>query len=216
MTSPSTSVAATSPPPRRKRPPPGPPAEVWFWRVLPKKGRGEHRTLADNVQYDGWELIWERRPLAPGRYRLEFRDDRRAIVGVRYAIVPDPRSQERPYFTTGRRRRSQRTVPAARPAWEPRAAPPPPATARPATARSASTTPALHPPGAAVTGKIWQRRQNGDWEQYDRNLAIPKNYRRLWLEASRTVVLVYAPNGTWPGYVPGSLKGGEACLVPQR
>ena len=72
MTSASTSVAAISPPPRRKRPPPGPPAEVWFWRVLPKKGRGEHRTLADNVQYDSWELIWERRPLAPGRYRYRY------------------------------------------------------------------------------------------------------------------------------------------------
>jgi hypothetical protein len=179
--------------------------------VLPKKGRGEHRTLTDNVQYDGWELIWERRPLAAGRYRLEFRDDRRAIVSVRYAIVPDPRSQERPYFTTGRRRRSQRTVPAARPAWEQRPAPPPPAPAR-----SASTTPTLQPPGAAAAGKIWQLRRNGKWEQYDRNLAIPENYHRLWLEASRTVVLVYAPDGTRPGYMPGSLKGGTPCLVPQR
>jgi hypothetical protein len=107
----------------RSRPPrstPGPPAEVWFWCILPKakKGRGEHRTLTDNVQYDGWQNIWTRRPPAPGRYRIEFRDARRAIVRVEYVNVPDPRSGAVPYFTHGRIRRPQRKIPPASPAWE--------------------------------------------------------------------------------------------------
>jgi hypothetical protein len=219
-----TSLPPRAPRPRRPRPAPGPPAEVWFWRVLPKKGRGEHRTLADNVQYDGWEHIWIRRPLTPGRYRLEFRDARRAIAGVRYAIVPDPRSGEPPYFTTGRARRPQRTVPPASPAWEPRAqpsttptrsAPARSAQGRTSAATAAATHPPLRPPGAAPADTLWRLRQNGAWEPFGRNLEIPKNYHRLWLAISREFVLVYSPAGTWPGYVRGTLKSGEPCLLPQ-
>lgn len=216
--------AARSRPPR---PAPGPPTEVWFWRILPKakKGRGEHRTLTDNVQYDGWENIWRRRPPAPGRYRMEFRDARRAIVRVEYVNVPDPRSGESPYFTKGRARRQQRKIPPASPAWEakaPPAAPPSRSTparsaqpARTANATSASTYPPLRPPGATPAGMIWRLRKNHDWEPFDRNLAIPQHYYRLWLATSREVVLVYSETGTWPGYVSGQLKGGLPCLVPQ-
>lgn len=219
MTSASTSVAATSPPPRRKRPPPGPPAEVWFWRVLPKKGRGEHRTLADNVQYDGWEHIWTRRPPAPGRYRMEYRDARRAIVRVRYVNVPDPRTGEAPYFTEGRARRPQRTVPPASPAWQPKAPPPAASSgrstpARTATAPAATTYPPLRPPSAAPAGMLWRLRKNHTWEHFDRRQAIPESYHRLWLLPGQ-VILVYSATGTWPGYVPGKLQDGLPCLVPQ-
>lgn len=193
---------------RRQRPPPGPPVEVWFWKILAKKGRGEHRTLADHVQYEGWKELARHRPLAQGRYRVEFRDARRAIVKVQYLNVPDPRSGDGPYFTEGRYRRSQRKIPPARPAWEPRAAPTSPAT-RPAAVQ------ALQPPAPAPEGMIWRRRKNGTWEVYDRRSPIPENYHRLWLADSRTVVLVYSPNGTWPGYVKRTQKDGAPCLVPQ-
>lgn len=183
--------------------------EVWFWRILPKKGRGEHRTLADHVQHEGWQELARHRPLGQGRYRVEFRDARRAIVEVRYMNVPDPRSGEPAYFTQGRYRRPQRKVPPARPAWEPRVAPPSPAS-RPATA-----APTLRPPGAAPEGMIWRRRQNGTWEPFDRKRAIPENYHRLWLADPRTFVLVYSPQGTWPGYVRTTDKNGMPYLVSQ-
>ena len=226
MTSATTSVAANSPPPRRQRPPPGPPAEVWFWRILREKGRGEHRILADNVQYDGWQNIWTRRPPAPGRYRMEYRDARRAIVRVEYVNVPDPRSGEKPYFTEGRARRPQRKIPPASPAWEPKAPPPAPPSnrstparstqpGRTATATSAATYLPLRSPGPAPEGMIWRFRRNHTWQSLDRNLAIPEHYYRLWLATSREVVLVYSETGTWPGYVPGQLKGGVPCLFPQ-
>lgn len=216
-----TTDTSLSPRPRRPPPTPGPPAEVWFWRVLPKKGRGEHRTLADNVQYDGWEEIWCRRPLAPGRYRIEFRDARRAIVRVQYANVPDPRSGERPYFTTGRARRPQRIVPSARPAWEPRPAPRPASAARPtkpgpqaaAAARPTRVTPPHRPPGVAPSGMQWRLRQKGDWELFDVRQEIPKNCHELRMPSGE-FILVYSPDGTWPGYVRTRLSDGRPCLVP--
>lgn len=198
---------------------------MWFWRILPKKGRGEHRILADNVQYDGWQNIWTRRPPAPGRYRMEYRDARRAIVRVEYVNVPDPRTGEKPYFTEGRARRPQRKIPPASPAWEPKAPPPAPSNrstparstqpGRTATATSAATYPPLRSPGPTPEGMIWRFRKNRTWQAFDRNLAIPDHYYRLWLPPGQ-VVLVYTENGTWPGYVPGHLKGGAPCLVPPQ
>jgi hypothetical protein len=215
----------------RSRPPrstPGPPAEVWFWCILPKakKGRGEHRTLTDHVQYEGWQNIWTRRPPAPGRYRIEFRDARRAIVRVEYVNVPDPRSGAVPYFTHGRIRCPQRKIPPASPAWEAKtpfpAAPSNRSTPtrltqprRSTTATSATTYPPLRPPGAAPAGMLWRLRRNHAWEPFDQRQAIPENYHRLWLPPDQ-VILVYSATGIWPGYTLGNLQGGLPCLVPQN
>lgn len=212
---------------RAPRPPLGSPTEVWLWRIVPKKGRGEHRTLADNVRAEDWEEVWIHRHPGAGRYRIEFRDAQRAIVKVEYANVPDPRSRERIVYTTGRVRRPQRTVPPPSKAWEPRPTPPSTTPSRSAStnptqprrmATTTSATPAaslpLRPPGAPPAGTLWRRRQKGTWEPFDRRDALPDNYHRLWLEASEEVILVFAPKGSWPGYEWGRLDDGRPCLVP--
>jgi len=133
--------------------------------------------------------------------------------------VPDPRSGEAPYFTEGRARRPQRTVPPASPAWQPKAPAPAASSgrstpARTATAPAATTYPPLRPPGAAPAGMLWRLRKNHAWEHFDRRQAIPESYHRLWLLPGQ-VILVYSATGTWPGYVPGKLQDGLPCLVPQ-
>lgn len=226
MTVADTPASSRAPRSRAPRPPPGPPVEVWLWRVIPKTGRGEHRTLADNVRYDDWEYVWSRRTPAKGRYRIEFRDARSAIVSVRYAMF-DPRSGEGPHYTAGRARRSQRKVPPARPAWEPRPEPAAPAsrtaapasrtttTQAPASARAPSPAPAaLRAPVTALPqGMMWRRRQNGSWEHFDRTQAVPQNYHALWLADSNQAVLVYSTTGTWPGYEWGKFSNGTPVLV---
>ena len=200
-------------PPRR---PPGPPAEVWLWRIEAMKGRGEHRTLADNVRVDHWQDVWLHRHPGAGRYRIEFRDERRAIVKVEYANVPDPRSSDRIVYTSGRVRRPQRTVPPPGWAWDPRTSPPPTIRSRStATAKPPASTahPPLDPPGAAESGTYWRLRKNGNWEPFDCELPLPKNYQRLWLKRSSEVILVFAPDGSWPGYEAGHLTDGRSCLV---
>ena len=204
---------------RTPRPPPGPPTEVWLWRIEGMKGRGEHRTLADNVRIDHWEEVWVRRHPGAGRYRIEFRDARRAIVKVEYANVPDPRSSDRIEYTTGRVRRPQRTVPPPSRAWEPRTPPSPtaPSSSTPTCTTTAKppapavSTP-LDPPGAAPPDSYWQLRKNGQWKLFDRDLPLPKNYERLWLERSEEVILVFSPDGSWPGYEVGQLRSGRSCL----
>jgi hypothetical protein len=212
---------------RSPRPPPGPPTEVWLWRIVPKKGRGEHRTFADNVRPEHWEDVWRHRHPGAGRYRIEFRDARLAIVRVEYANVPDPRSDAPIVYTTGRVRRPQRTMPPPSKAWEPR--PPPPSTAptraaptdstqsgRVATTTSVPpTVPLLRPPGVPPKGTLWHRRKSGEWEPFDRRAALPKNCHRLWLEATEEVVLVFAPKGSWPGHEWGHLDDGRPCLFPR-
>lgn len=208
---------------RAPRTPPGPPTEVWLWRIIPKKGRGEHRDFADNVRVEHWEDVWRYRHPGAGRYRIEFRDARRAIVRVEYANVPDPRSDEPIVYTTGRVRRPKRTVPPARPAWEARPAPPAPPRSAPTQPRGAPTAkgptpsanPPLRPPGGAPEGTRWQLRKDGTWKPFDRNLAPPTNYCLLWLPTEE-VILVYSPAGTWPGYKWGHLRDGRACLVPKE
>lgn len=204
---------------RTPRPPPGPPVEVWLWRIEAMSGRGEHRTLADNVRADHWEDVWVHRHPGAGRYRIEFRDARRAIVKVEYANVPDPRSSDRIEYTSGRVRRPQRTVPPPSRAWEPRTSPSPTAPSRStptttATAKAPTPTahPPLDPPGAAPSDSYWQLRKNGQWKLFDRDLPLPKNYERLWLDRSREVVLVFSPDGGRPGYEVGKLTDGRRCL----
>lgn len=207
---------------RPPRPPPGPTAEVWLWRIEARKGRGEHRTLVDNVGFEDWQEVWIRRHPGAGRFRIEFRDARRAIVEVRYANVPDPRSSDRIDYTTGRVRRPQRTVPPPSRAWVPRTSPSPAAPSRPTTTRTPVKAPAsgarppLDPPGAAPPHAYWQLRKNGDWRLFDRDLPLPKNYEWLWLERSGEVVLVFAPDGNWPGFEADRLRDGRRCLFPQE
>lgn len=195
--------------PRPPRPPPGPPVEVWLWRIVPKSGHGEHRTLVDNVQFDGWEQLWSRRHPGAGRYRIEFRDVRRFIIEARYANVPDPRSGQPIRYTVGRVRRSKRAVPPAQPAWKPLSPPQPSGSAAPSTTQ----TPQALPPGSAPPGRIWRLRKNREWQLFDATLEVPKFYHLLWLP-TRECVLVYSPHGTWPGYRPGRLTDGRSCLVP--
>ena len=217
-----TSASPRAPRSRAPRPKPGPPVEVWLWKVIPKTGRGEHRTLTDNVQYVDWEYVWSRRTPTKGRYRIEFRDDRSAIVSVRYAMF-DPRSGEGPYYTTGRARRSQRKVPPPRPAWEPRPEPAAPASrTTPAQANTSTRAPspaptALRPPVAALPpGMMWRQRKNGNWEHFDRSQAVPADYHPVWLADSKQVVLVYSPTGTWPGHEWSKLTNGTSVLVPVK
>lgn len=204
---------------RTRRPPPGPPAEVWLWRIEAMNGRGEHRTLADNVRADHWEEVWVHRHPGAGRYRIEFRDARRAIVKVEYANVPDPRSSDPIVYTTGRVRRPQRTVPPPSKAWEPRRLPSPAAPPRSTPTRTAPATPPapaahppLDPPGAAPPDTYWCLRKSGRWKPVDRDLPLLKNYARLWLDRSREVILVYTPDGSWPGHEEGRLRDGRSCL----
>ncbi len=214
-----TSASPRAPRSRAPRAKPGPPVEVWLWKVVPKAGRGEHRTLADNVRYDGWDYVWSRRPPSKGRYRIEFRDDRLAIVSVRYAMF-DPRSGDGPYYTTGRVRRSQRTVRPPSPAWEPR--PEPAASASRTTASQATASPrasspapaALRPPATALPQGMMWRLRNGKWEHFDRTQAAPPNCHPVWLPDSKQVVLVYSTTGTWPGHEWGRLQSGMAVLLP--
>lgn len=206
---------------RSPRNPPGPPTEVWLWRVVPKKGRGEHRTLADNVRVDHWEDVWNYRHPGAGRYRIEFRDARRAIVKVEYANVPDPRSTERIVYTTGRVRRPQRTVPPPSRAWEPRPEPrpaPPPRSPKPEPKAATASRPSqggspLRPPHEAPQGMQWRLRQKGNWELFDIHREIPKGCCELRTPAGE-FILVYSPDGTWPGYVRTHLSNGRTCLVP--
>lgn len=203
---------------RAPRPPPGSPTEVWLWRIVPKKGRGEHRTLADNVRAEDWEAVWVHRHPGAGRYRIEFRDAQRAIVKVAYANVPDPRSHERIVYTTGRVRRPQRTVPPPSKAWEPRpTAPPRPTKPEPqgvtAARPSQKTYPPLRPPHVAPKGMQWRLRQRGTWELFDVRREIPKGCYELRTPAGE-FILVYSPNGSWPGYVRTKPPGDRPYLVP--
>lgn len=222
MNSPSASPSASTDRSRSPRPPPGPPTEVWLWRVVPKKGRGEHRTLADNVHAEHWDDVWDHRHPGAGRYRIEFRDARRAIVKVEYANVPDPRSRERIVYTTGRVRRPQRTVPPPSKAWEPRPEPRPTAPARPtkpgpqgvtAARPSQKTYPPLRPPHVAPKGMQWRLRQKGNWELFDVRREIPKGCSELRTPEGE-FILVYSPAGIWPEYVRTRLSDGRPCLVP--
>lgn len=103
------------------RPPPGPPVEVILWRITPKAvGRGERRDLIDNVKMQSWEHLWRYRYPGPGRYRAEFRDDRRQIVKVEYFNAMPPEQGGQILQTKGRHRPSKRSIPPPVDAWDDR------------------------------------------------------------------------------------------------
>lgn len=103
------------------RPPPGPPVEVILWRITPKAaGRGERRDLIDNVKVQSWEHLWRYRYPGPGRYRAEFRDDRRQIVKVEYFNAMPPEQGGQILQTKGRHRPSKRSIPPPVDAWDDR------------------------------------------------------------------------------------------------
>jgi len=95
--------------PRKTRPkrPAGPPFEVVIWRVTRNAiGRGEKRVVYDTVlvepQWDLW--FWNTKDPGPGRYRIEIRDAKMAIVAVRYANQTLENHGNLPFYTTGRSR----------------------------------------------------------------------------------------------------------------
>ena len=216
--------------PRRR--PPGPPVEVMLWRITPKtRGRGERRELVDNVKAQGWEHLWHSRYPGPGRYRAEFRDDRRQIVKVEYFNVM-PREQGGEIFRTqGRHRPSKRSIAPPVDAWDPR---PPSLEMRRRAAREAARAPAspapppgkqekpfqnhppLTPPHRAPEGRHWRLRKNKQWELTpSARMEGNPNYALLQLPHGE-FIYVFAPDGRWPGYEWRTLRNGLACLVPRR
>jgi hypothetical protein len=96
-------------PTRKTRPkrPPGPPYEVVIWRVTRNAiGRGEKREVYDTVlvepQWEPW--FWQTKDPGPGRYRIEIRDAKMAIVAVRYANQTIENRGRPPLYTSGRTR----------------------------------------------------------------------------------------------------------------
>jgi len=211
-----------SPSPKRSRPPLGPPTEVWIWRITKNKtGRGEHRKLVDNVRPDGWQHFWEQRDPGKGRYRIEFRDARRAIVKVEYYIKRSRQQGGQVIRTTGRNRPSKRKVPPPVLAWDPDA----PKVMLPQNVgpeqspaqspKAAREYPPLEPPGQAPEGMYWRLRKNGRWDVIDpRVVPLPDTYTLLRLP-SQLYVFVFAPDRRWPGYHLVRLRDGALCLIPQ-
>lgn len=104
---------------RQKRPP-GPAVEVMIWRLTRKAvGRGDHRKLVDNVSFERWDLFWSYKNPGPGRYRIEFRDAKRAIVKVLHANQMPPQQGGQLVYTQGRTRPpGKRKVPPPSVAWD--------------------------------------------------------------------------------------------------
>ena len=89
--------------PARRTRPSGRPVEVFIWRVVPGEGRGEHRQLLDNVVPAALFAVRMAWPYGPGRFRLEHRDDKRALAKVEYVDVPDAHGKLVPKPSTGRK-----------------------------------------------------------------------------------------------------------------
>lgn len=222
-------------PNRRRRKPPGPPVEVMVWRVTPKPGgRGEHRKLIDTVHAKQWEHIWQYRHPGPGRYRLEFRDDRRQIAKVEYVNALPLDQGGLVVKTQGRHRPSKRAIPPPVAAWDttsptleqlrtqaeqqrraqavPQRTPPKPAAAPRPPAR---VYPPLTPPGAAPQGMFWRLWQKGNWELISGEQGKTlQNYVLLRLPHGEHI-FVFSPAKRWPGYALRRLSSGAECLIPQ-
>lgn len=106
-------MTAQTPAPRarRRRPPPGPPREVLVWRCLPNEGRGERRTLLDNVLPEAVDALLRAWPHGAGRFRLEFRDKARAVVGARYVNIAHPHEGGSIQPTQGRKQGPRKVPP---------------------------------------------------------------------------------------------------------
>jgi hypothetical protein len=113
-------TVTTSPRKTRPKRPPGPPVEVMIWRLIRKAvGRGDHRKLVDNVGFERWDLFWSYKNPGPGRYRVEFRDAKRAIVKVLHANQMPPQQGGQLVYTQGRTRPpGKRKVPPPSVAWD--------------------------------------------------------------------------------------------------
>lgn len=214
-------MLATPRPKKRARPPLGPPVEVWVWRITPKQtGRGEHRKLIDNLLLQGWEHFWQQRDPGAGRYRVELRDARRAIVKVWYYDKQSRREGGRVIATTGRRRPPKRKVPPAVAGWDPdapRATPreaPSPQLAPVHTPAAPRERPSLTPPRRAPERTFWRLRKNGEWGLITAAVPLTPAYVSLRLPTGEYIV-VYAPKRQWPGYELVTLNDGTPCLVPQ-
>ncbi len=219
-------------PDTRHRRPPGPPVEVMLWRITPKTtGHGERRVLVDNVKAQGWELLWQTRYPGPGRYRAEFRDDRRQIVKVEYFNAMPPEQGGQIFQTKGRHRPSKRSIPPPVDAWDDRtpnqemrrqdaqeaarapARPAPPPRKR---EKPFQNHPPLTPPHRATEGHHWRLRKNKQWEfTSSAQMQGNPNYALLRLPYGE-YIYVFAPDGRWPGYEWRTLRNGLACLVPRR
>ncbi len=217
-------MLASPRPKKRARPPLGPPVEVWVWRITPQQtGRGEHRKLIDNLLVQGWDHFWQQRDPGAGRYRVELRDARRAIVKVRYYEKQSRREGGRVIATTGRRRPSKRRVPPAVAGWDPDA---PRATPREASSPqsprihvlvadpASPARPSLTPPREAPAGAFWRLRKNGKWNLITADVPLTPAYVSLRLPTGE-YIFVYSPKRRWPGYELVTLNNGAPCLVPQ-
>lgn len=205
-----------------------------MWRITPKQtGRGEHRELVDNVTVGNWTYFWQRRHPGPGRYRLEFRDERRFIAKVQYANALPPEQGGQILYTQGRHRPPKRTVPPPVDAWdsstpnleERREAArqrvgsntvPRPTPSKPAGSSLPQQHPPLVPPSRAPQGYHWRLRKNGRWVPISWQEGLQLSGYALLLLPSREYVFAWAPDGQWPGYVVGRLQNGMRCLVPRR
>lgn len=112
-------VATSSPETPRPRPKPGAPCELIIWRCLPNESRGERRVPVDNIVPEDLEAVASRWPHGPGRFRLEYRDAKRAVVHARYFLVPAAHEGRRIVETHGRMKKSARRLPPPRRADDP-------------------------------------------------------------------------------------------------
>lgn len=198
--------------------------EVWVWRIIPKQeGRGEHRKLIDNLIPAGWEHFWTQRDPGTGRYRVEFRDARRAIVRVLYFIKLPRREGGRVIATKGRRRPPKRKVPPPVAGWDPdapRATAPEASDGAPTPVQSPQKPrprPSLTPPGKAPEGTCWRLRKSGKWDLINPTVPLTAAYVCLLLQIGEhhEYIFVYAPKRRWPDYELVTLGDGSPCLVPK-